>query len=211
MSGRRSARVPTGSTRAAPPGTGGVGRAALAWLASAALGLASIGLTGVVGLAGVKPLPAAADTNPPDATLPATVSSDPLPTAQINGVVWSQVVVGDQVFVGGEFSRARPAGAAPGAQQVVRTNLMSYSVRTGVMTSFAPVLNGEVKHLAAFGDTVYAAGQFTSVSGSTRYRVAAFSATTGALLPVRPCGQRDRVRHRRQRVRRSTSEATSPA
>ena len=59
------------------------------------------------------PWTAAADTAPPDSSLPATVSSDPLPTAQIDsaGVVWTQAVVGNTVYAGGNFTKARPAGA----------------------------------------------------------------------------------------------------
>ena len=80
--------------------------------------LTAVLLTAAVGLPlGAQPQLAAADTAPPDASLPTTVSTDPLPTAQINGVVWSQVVVGNTVYAGGEFTRARPAGAAPGAQR----------------------------------------------------------------------------------------------
>jgi hypothetical protein len=80
-----------------------VGRFALpAIAAAAALLLLAGGLT------------ARADTRPISTKLPATVSSDALPTAQINGVVWTQVIVGKTVYVGGEFTTARPAGALPG-------------------------------------------------------------------------------------------------
>ena len=44
---------------------------------------------------------AAADswpTDPANPATPVTVSADGLPTAQINGVVWSQTVVGDIVL-----------------------------------------------------------------------------------------------------------------
>ena len=47
---------------------------------------------------------------------PVTVSTDPLPTVQINGVVWAQIVIGNTVYATGQFSQARPAGAAPGTQ-----------------------------------------------------------------------------------------------
>ena len=58
---------------------------------------------------------------------------------QINGVVWSQVVVGNTVYVGGEFTSARPAGAPAGTQETVRSNLLAYDIRTGeLITSFAP-------------------------------------------------------------------------
>ena len=58
-----------------------------------------------------------ADTAPAAGT-PATVSADGLPTVQINGVVWQQALVGDTVYAGGEFSNARPAGAAAGVNTV---------------------------------------------------------------------------------------------
>ena len=65
-------------------------------------------MVGLSGLALLAPTGARADTVPPAGT-PATVSADGLPTTQINGVAWSQVVVGNTVYVGGEFTSARPA------------------------------------------------------------------------------------------------------
>ena len=50
-----------------------------------------------------------ADTRPADPTnqaTPPTVSADPLPTVQIDGVVWSQTIVGTKVFAGGSFANA---------------------------------------------------------------------------------------------------------
>ncbi|WP_375500594.1 hypothetical protein [uncultured Jatrophihabitans sp.] len=39
------------------------------------------------------------------------VTADALPTVQIDGVAWSQAIVGNTVYVGGKFTHARPAGA----------------------------------------------------------------------------------------------------
>ena len=147
--------------------------------------LAAALLTTAVGLPmGAQPQPAAADTAPPEASLPATVSSDPLPTAQHNGVVWSQVVVGNTVYAAGEFTRARPAGTAKNsASEVVRTNLLAYNITTGALTAFAPTMNGKVKDIAASpdGTAIYIGGQFTKVNGVNRNRLAAFNTSTGAL------------------------------
>ncbi|MFF1574007.1 hypothetical protein ACFVWR_14795, partial [Leifsonia sp. NPDC058292] len=59
----------------------------------------AVGLVfGGVALAGS----AVADTAPPDPANPAsppTVSADALPTTQIDGVAWAQVVVGNTVYV----------------------------------------------------------------------------------------------------------------
>lgn len=133
--------------------------------------------------------PAVADTRPADPATPVTVSADALPTAQVDGVVWSQEIVGNQVFVGGNFTKARPAGAAPGQNTVTRTYLMSYDLKTGVMNpNFAPVLDGQVRDIASSPDgaTVYVVGNFTKVNGQNRYRVAAFKASDGSLLPWAP-------------------------
>ncbi|GAB3174355.1 hypothetical protein GCM10027059_46410 [Myceligenerans halotolerans] len=123
------------------------------------------------------------------ADLPATVSSDPLPTVQIDGVAWTQVVVGDTVYVGGEFSSARPAGAPPGTDEVPRGNLLAYDLDTGELdTSWSPMANAQVKGLAVSpdGSVLYAVGSFTSIDGTTRYRSAAFDTATGALTSFRP-------------------------
>ena len=67
------------------------------------------------------------------------VSADALPTVQIDGVVWSQAVVGNTVYAGGRFNNARPAGAAAGTQLTPRGNLLAYDITTGnLVTSFAP-------------------------------------------------------------------------
>jgi len=152
-------------------------RAAAAWVAGA------LALTATIA-GGVGSRPAAADTRPPVAGTPATVSADALPTAQINGVVWSQVVVGNVVYAGGNFTRARPAGAAPGTSEVRRNALVAYDVRTGVMTSFAPTLNGQVLAVAVSPDhkRLYVGGEFTVVNGASRLRFAAFDVATGKLL-----------------------------
>lgn len=136
--------------------------------------------TGLIGA------PAAlADTAPPVTTTPKTVSTDPLPTAQIDGVVWDQVVIGNVVYAGGDFDTARPAGAAPGSGTVARSNLLAYNVTTGaIVTTFAPSFNAAVQAVAASpdGTRLYVAGLFTSVNGVARSRVAAFDVRTGALV-----------------------------
>ena len=42
------------------------------------------------------------------------VSADALPTVQVDGVVWSIAATETVAYAGGDFSKARPAGAAPG-------------------------------------------------------------------------------------------------
>jgi len=144
--------------------------------------VASLLTTGAVALA--LPGTAQADSAPLAGT-PATVTADALPTVQIDGVAWAQTVVGNTVYVGGDFTTARPAGAAAGTQETPRSNLLAYDIRTGeLITSFAPVLNGQVLAVTASpdGSRLYVAGDFTQVDGSVRNRVAAFDTATGTLV-----------------------------
>src|SRR3954452_1139729 len=130
---------------------------------------------------------AAADSAPPVSgpATPVTVTADGLPTVQINGVVWSQVVVGNTVFAAGSFTRARPAGAPAGTSETVRNNLLAYDIRTGALiTTFAPSLNAQALVLAASpdGTRLYVGGDFTQANGQVRNRVAAYDTRTGTLV-----------------------------
>lgn len=129
--------------------------------------------------------PAAADSAPTDPAVPATVTADALPTTQINGVAWSQVIIGNTVYVGGNFTTARPAGAAAGTNEVTRTHLLAYNLTTGALIgSFNPTLNGQVLALAASpdGSRLYAVGDFTQVNGVGLSRAAAFDTASGSLI-----------------------------
>ena len=132
---------------------------------------------------------ATADTAPVDPELPETVSADVLPTVQIDGVAWKQVIVGDIVYVGGNFTSARPAGAAAGTDETPRSNMLAYRLSTGeLIPGFAPSFNGQVKDMALSPDKtlLYVAGSFTQVNGVNRYRGAAINLATGALTSFRP-------------------------
>ncbi|WDF34271.1 PKD domain-containing protein [Arthrobacter agilis] len=142
----------------------------------------------LVGSAITVGAPARADTAPIDPSNPATpptVSSDPLPAPQIDGVAWQQVVVGNTVYVAGKFTTARPAGAAPGSRTSTRNNLLAYNLSTGLLvTTFVPSLNGQALTIAAApdGSRIYVGGDFTSVNGTSRLRAAALDPVTGAVV-----------------------------
>lgn len=128
---------------------------------------------------------ALADSLPTTPGTPATVSGDPLPTVQIDGVAWSQVVVGTTVYVARLFTTARPAGAAAGVNTTPRSNLLAYDITTGnLITTWAPTVNQQALAIAASpdGSTIYVGGSFDQANGQVRSRIAAFSASTGALV-----------------------------
>jgi PKD repeat protein len=126
-----------------------------------------------------------ADTAPADESEPKTVSADALPTLQIDGVAWTQVVVGNTVYVGGDFQTARPSGAAPGVGTTNQAYLLAYDIRTGALiNSFRPTLNGQVLTIAASpdGSRVYVGGDFTTVNGSNRHRLVALDTSNGSVV-----------------------------
>src|SRR4051812_9562919 len=154
------------------------------------------GLTMVVSTAltfGVLQAPTAqADTAPSvpnDPTNPETVSAKPLPTVQVDGVVWSQTVVGNTVYVAGEFTTARPAGSAPGVNTVTRSNLLAYDITTGnLLTNWVANANAVAQVVTASpdGKHIYVGGSFTTITGSngtavTRRRIASLDPVTGAV------------------------------
>ena len=183
----KGARPPAGPAPTQAPATtrtvhttaGTAAKKLLALLLAAAVAL-SLGLLGS--------RPATADTapaNPASPATPVTVSADGLPTAQINGVAWAQVIIGNTVFVGGNFTEARPAGAAAGTGTVPRNNILAYNLTTGaLLTTFTPSFNGEVTALAASpdGSRLYVGGAFTAYNGSTVWRAVALNPATGALI-----------------------------
>ncbi|HEY3407819.1 MAG TPA: PKD domain-containing protein [Propionicimonas sp.] len=134
------------------------------------------------------PTVARADTKPvneADPATPVTVAVDPLPTVQIDGVVWTQRVIGNTVYVGGSFTTARPAGSAPGVNTVARANLLAYDITTGnLIDSWAPTTNGDVLSIVPSPDNtkLYIGGSFTQMNGQIRNRIAAIDRATGTLI-----------------------------
>ena len=143
-----------------------------------------LAVTLAVGLCIAFPGRAAMAEEPPSPPLPETVSSDVLPTPQINGVVWNLVVNGDIAFAVGSFTRARPSGVAVGgAGEIVRNNAMSFNIKTGAILPWNPNLNAQARDIEISPDRsqLFVGGDFTTVGGAARSKVAAFSVSTGAL------------------------------
>jgi PKD repeat protein len=121
---------------------------------------------------------------------PDTVTADVLPTWQINGVVWSQVVAGNTVYVTGSFTKARPPGVAVGGPgEIDANNVFAFDITTGnPVPNFSHSFDGQglVARATPDGKTVYFGGDFTAVDGQARAHVAAFDVATGAMLDWAP-------------------------
>ncbi len=147
-------------------------------------GLVAAVVAVTAGLAGVFPAQRAEAAPLPND--PATVTAEALPTWQLNGVVWSTVVVGNTAYVTGEFTQARPPGTPLGSPlSVAATNIFAFDVTTGNPVTFNHSLNAQGLVIRAndSGTRLYVGGDFTEVDGVARGHIAAFDLTaSGAPL-----------------------------
>jgi hypothetical protein len=145
-----------------------------------ALALVIVATLGLGLLTAVGPVPRAQAAT----AFPTTPNATPLPTVQIDGVVWQTLTWGDTVYAAGSFTTARPPGAAPGVGTVQRLNLLAFDVRTGALREgFVADANAQVLALAMApdGSRLFVGGEFTTINGINRFRIAALNPTTGAV------------------------------
>ncbi|MBT0770538.1 LamG domain-containing protein [Kineosporia sp. J2-2] len=139
---------------------------------------------GLMAMAAVALVPAG-----PAGAVQGSVPGSTAPAWQTNGMVRAIAAGNGIVYVAGDFTRVRPPGAASGTNETTRNYLAAFDASTGALiTSFNPAPNAVVRSLdvSPDGSTVYVAGDFTTVAGVSRSRVAAFSTSTGALTSWAP-------------------------
>ncbi|WP_344938935.1 hypothetical protein [Actinomadura miaoliensis] len=122
-------------------------------------------------------------------------------------MVWSIAMVGDTVYVGGNFDYIRPPGTAPGdPQQQPRKNLAAFNATTGQPLPWNPVVEGtvftattpqtdcdslgndqwicdavwEIKP-SPDGSKLYVGGDFAKINGEWRSKIASFDLPSGSL------------------------------
>jgi hypothetical protein len=112
----------------------------------------------------------------------AVVGARPVPTYQTNGRVNAIVFLNGTVYLGGKFTSVRPAGDPAGTGEVARNHLAAFNASTGALLPWNPGASGAVFALATSGNTIYVGGSFSKLGSSTRSRIGAIDATTGAVL-----------------------------
>ena len=118
---------------------------------------------------------------------------------QSNATVWNMTYASGDIFMVGDFTSLRPPGDALGTGETPATYFAALKASTGALDtavnhthSFTGQaagtlpLTGGVVAASPDGSVIYVGGSFTAVDGSKRNHVAAFSATTGALLAWNP-------------------------
>jgi hypothetical protein len=107
----------------------------------------------------------------------------PRATHRVNGVGRAVVLHGDRIYLGGTFTAVRTQQGVTVGQHA---NLAAFDRATGsLVSSFRADTNGIVRTLAVHGDTLFLGGDFTTVNGAPRARVAAVDLVTGAVRPFR--------------------------
>jgi hypothetical protein len=90
---------------------------------------------------------------PPAQSVEASLAATASQSWQTNGSVQGIAVAAGNAYAGGRFTSVRPPGAAAGTGEVGQAYLAAFDASTGALvSSFNPVLNGQVYAVAATAD-----------------------------------------------------------
>jgi VCBS repeat-containing protein len=93
-----------------------------------------------------------------------------------NGIISTILVSGDYLYVGGTFT------TISGQTRSRLAKIWRTTASLGQATTWNPDANGEVKALASDGTYLFVGGNFTTIAGATRDRLAKFSIADGSLV-----------------------------
>ena len=91
--------------------------------------------------------------------------------------------IGNTMYVGGNFTTVQKGSGATGADKVAQPYLAAFNATSGdYISSFKPVLNNQVKALAALPDGRLAVGgEFTKAGGASQAGIVVVNPSTGAV------------------------------
>ncbi|MGL5810631.1 MAG: PKD domain-containing protein [Nocardioides sp.] len=97
---------------------------------------------------------------------------------RVDGPVYATKIVGDKVFLGGQFSNA----VSPTGTSVSRKNLAAFSLTTGaLLTTWSADATSIVRALESDGTSLYVGGSFPQIKGVAQARLAKVDLATGAV------------------------------
>ena len=121
-----------------------------------------------------------ADSEPGLAQQSVPFEEVPVVAAGVDGPVWASELVGNQLWIGGEFSNARDA--APGSPDVATAGLAVIDINTGALLPQTFNVPGEVLGIEFHEDTIWIVGEFWSFNGEQVGHIVALDAFTGERL-----------------------------
>ncbi len=97
------------------------------------------------------------------------------------GEIWDFETIGGKVYVAGSFTQIK--NAAAGSPTINQKYLMAYDVATGLIDqTFKPTFDNQVLEVEASpdGTKLFVVGQFNTVNGVTKRKIASLNPATGA-------------------------------
>lgn len=90
----------------------------------------------------------------------------------INGTIHAMLIVGDTLFIGGDFTQV---------DGQVRTNLAAFNRLSGQLLAWNPTANSWVLTMSTYGNRIIIGGYFSQVNGNLRQGLASINKTNGIL------------------------------
>ncbi len=105
--------------------------------------------------------------------------TQPLNGYRVNGRVLATKIVGNTVYLGGEFT----AAIAPNGSTTPRNHIAAFSAVDGSLLAFTADIDQRVRSMELTAGKLFVGGDFNTVSGVARRRLVALDPTSGAVDP----------------------------